>query len=147
MGEDQARMSETEAEYKFKFLRSGGAEPAELDWGRGIETVRQAMSEAMSAKNIAFLLGAGCSSFMKDGQDLGIPTMAQLAKEFCAETLAGCGKVLEFSALVCVRGGFPRPMAPFLGFFPVQPGKNYIRVQTPGAVHPWASNFGMRTRL
>ena len=42
----------------------------------------------MSAKNIAFLLGAGCSSLIEDGKDLGIPTMAPLAKEFCGETLA-----------------------------------------------------------
>lgn len=70
----------------FKFLRNGEDEPAELDWNKGIETARQAISEAMNARNIAFLLGAGCSSLVKDGKDVGVPTMAPLAKEFCAET-------------------------------------------------------------
>jgi hypothetical protein len=41
----------------------------------------------MNAKNVAFLLGAGCSSLMKDGKELGIATMAPLANEFCRETL------------------------------------------------------------
>ena len=41
----------------------------------------------MNAKNIAFLLGAGCSSLMRDKKELGIATMAPLAKEFCGETL------------------------------------------------------------
>lgn len=80
-------MSEDEEERKFQFLRNGDAEPSELDWNKGIESVRQAISEAMNAKNIAFLLGAGCSSLMKDKKELGIATMAPLAKEFCGETL------------------------------------------------------------
>lgn len=80
-------MSEGDGARKFKFLRNGDADPAELDWGKGIETARQAISEAMNAKNIAFLLGAGCSSLMKDGNEAGISTMAALAKEFCAETI------------------------------------------------------------
>jgi hypothetical protein len=72
----------------FKFLRNGNADPEALDWSKGAEAARQAISEAMNAKNIAFLLGAGCSSLMKDGVELGISTMAPLAKEFCNETLA-----------------------------------------------------------
>ena len=81
-------MSEVEEERKFQFLRDGDAEPSELDWNKGIESARQAISEAMNAKNIAFLLGAGCSSLMRDEKELGIATMAPLAKEFCEETLA-----------------------------------------------------------
>ena len=80
-------MSEVGDERKFQFLRNGDAEPSELDWNKGIESARQAISEAMNAKNIAFLLGAGCSSLMKDKKELGIATMAPLAKEFCGETL------------------------------------------------------------
>lgn len=71
---------------KFQFLRNGDAEPSDLDWNKGAESARQAISEAMSAKNIAFLLGAGCSSLMKDDKELGISTMAPLAEEFCGET-------------------------------------------------------------
>ncbi|WP_246683003.1 SIR2 family protein [Mesorhizobium sp. B2-8-3] len=59
-----------------------------MDWSKGIDSARQAISEALNAKNIAFLLGAGCSSLMKGGIELGIPTMAPLAKEFCGETIA-----------------------------------------------------------
>ena len=80
-------MSEVEEERKFQFLRDGDAEPSELDWDKGIESARKAISEAMNAKNIAFLLGAGCSSLMKDKKELGIATMAPLAKEFCGETV------------------------------------------------------------
>jgi hypothetical protein len=72
----------------FKFLRNGETKPVDMDWNKGIETARQTISEAMNAKNVAFLLGAGCSSLMKDGKEVGIPTMAPLAKEFCGETLA-----------------------------------------------------------
>ncbi len=57
-------MSEVEEGRKFQFLRNGDADPSELDWTKGIESARQAISEAMNAKNIAFLLGAGCSSLM-----------------------------------------------------------------------------------
>ena len=80
-------MSEVGDERKFQFLRNGDADPSELDWNKGIESARQAISEAMNAKNIAFLLGAGCSSLMKDKKELGIATMAPLAKEFCGETV------------------------------------------------------------
>jgi hypothetical protein len=80
-------MSEVEEGRKFKFLRNGDDKPSELDWDKGIESARQAISEALNAKNIAFLLGAGCSSLMKDQKELGIPTMAFLAREFCEETL------------------------------------------------------------
>jgi hypothetical protein len=80
-------MSEIEEVRKFQFLRNGDAEPSELDWNKGIESARQAISEAMNAKNIAFLLGAGCSSLMKDKKELGISTMKPLAEEFCGETL------------------------------------------------------------
>lgn len=71
----------------FKFLRNGAAAPEAMDWSKA-ETARQAISEAMNAKNIAFLLGAGCSSLMRGGTEVGISTMAPLAREFCSETLA-----------------------------------------------------------
>jgi len=80
-------MSKVEEERKFQFLRNGDAEPSELDWNKEIESARKAISEAMNARNIAFLLGAGCSSLMKDKKELGIATMGPLAQEFCGETL------------------------------------------------------------
>lgn len=75
------------AKRTFNFLRDGNAEPLELEWPKGSEKVRQAISEAMSARNVAFLLGAGSSSIRKDNKELGIATMLHLAREFCAMTL------------------------------------------------------------
>ncbi len=72
----------------FKFLRNGEADPTDMDWDKGVEAARQAISEALNAKNIAFLLGAGCSSLIRDGAEVGIATMAPLAKEFCVETFS-----------------------------------------------------------
>ena len=100
-------MSEVEEERKFQFLRNGDADPSELDWTKGIESARQAISEAMNAKNIAFLLGAGCSSLMKDKKELGIATMAPLAKEFCGETLNA--RAAGFYADPPVAGAAPAP--------------------------------------
>lgn len=100
-------MSEVEEERKFQFLRNGDAEPSELDWNKGIESARQAISEAMNAKNIAFLLGAGCSSLMKDKKELGIATMAPLAKEFCGETLDA--RAAGFYGDPPVAGAAPAP--------------------------------------
>lgn len=100
-------MSEVGDERKFQFLRNGDADPSELDWNKGVESARQAISEAMNAKNIAFLLGAGCSSLMKDKKELGIATMAPLAKEFCGETLAA--RAAGFYGDPPVVGAAPAP--------------------------------------
>jgi len=100
-------MSEVGDERKFQFLRNGDADPSELDWNKGIESARQAISEAMNAKNIAFLLGAGCSSLMRDEKELGIATMAPLAKEFCGETLAA--RAAGFYGDPPVVGAVPAP--------------------------------------
>jgi hypothetical protein len=71
----------------FLFLRNGEVEPVTVDWLTGIDGARQAISDALNAKNVAFLLGAGCSSLVVEDVERGIPTMAPLAKEFCNETL------------------------------------------------------------
>lgn len=67
---------------RFKFLRGGDTKSGELTWPDGAEVVRKSLAESMNAKNVAFLLGAGCSSSWSDGSEVGIPTMAPLAKEF-----------------------------------------------------------------
>jgi hypothetical protein len=71
----------------FMFLRNGEAEPANVGWASGIDGARHAIAEALNAQNVAFLLGAGCSSLVVEKVELGISTMAPLAKEFCGETL------------------------------------------------------------
>ena len=48
--------------------------------------IRESMAEAMSAKNVAFLLGSGCSSLIDGrGHQVGIPTMKPLAEEFASQ--------------------------------------------------------------
>jgi hypothetical protein len=81
-------MADDSAGRTFKFLRNGDAKPEDLAWSDGIAGARQAISESLNARNVAFLLGAGCSSLLRDKTELGISTMAPLAKEFCCETLA-----------------------------------------------------------
>lgn len=68
---------------RFHFIKSGDQANSALDWGRGPDHVRKAIGEALNARNVAFLLGAGCSSLVVDKQERGISTMAPLAKEFC----------------------------------------------------------------
>ncbi|MEW5424172.1 SIR2 family protein [Amorphus sp. 3PC139-8] len=57
-------------------------EGADFNWHEAAGTVRESLTDAMSARHVAFLLGSGCSSFQKDGNQLGIPTMAPLARHF-----------------------------------------------------------------
>ncbi len=68
----------------FRFLRASDVPTAPLEWGKDEEQVRKAVGEALNARNVAFLLGAGCSSLYVDGSERGIPTMAPLAKTFCS---------------------------------------------------------------
>ena len=91
----------------FTFVRSGDHGTQELDWDKGPEQVRKALGEALGARNVAFLLGAGCSSMMKDGAERGIATMAPLAKEFCGAAGAAAGGpawAFSTSDLSCLAG-------------------------------------------
>ena len=66
---------------QFEFVRDGIGLP--LDWTTGPDTVRKAVGEALNARNVAFLLGAGCSSIKIGETERGIATMQPLAQEFC----------------------------------------------------------------
>lgn len=68
---------------RFTFVRNGEHSTLTLDWDKGPDHVRKALAEALGARNVSFLLGAGCSSMVIDGTERGISTMAPLAKEFC----------------------------------------------------------------
>ena len=68
--------------HTFYFIRGVHGEAGECEWPVDVEKVRQALGESLNARNVAFLLGAGCSSSMVDHQQVGVPTMAPLAKEF-----------------------------------------------------------------
>jgi hypothetical protein len=54
----------------------------EFDWEKAAGIVRAQLADAMNARHIAFLLGSGCSSLVRNGQQFGIPTMHPLAQEF-----------------------------------------------------------------
>lgn len=69
-------------QHTFSFIRGSESDDVECQWPNGAEEVRQALGESLNARNVAFLLGAGCSSSGVDGQEVGVPTMAPLAKEF-----------------------------------------------------------------
>ena len=44
-----------------------------------ISKIQESLTEAVNAKNVSFLLGAGCSSLLIGGAQIGIPTMKPLA--------------------------------------------------------------------
>ena len=66
----------------FFFIRGVEGDAGECEWHNDAEMVRQALGESLNARNVAFLLGAGCSSSKVDGKEVGVPTMEPLAKEF-----------------------------------------------------------------
>ncbi|NNN20466.1 MAG: hypothetical protein HKL80_00495 [Acidimicrobiales bacterium] len=51
------------------------------------EIIRKDILKVFDVKNLSFLIGAGCSSFLKgnDGPDIGVPVMSELAREFYGE--------------------------------------------------------------
>lgn len=98
-------MADDQGGPRFKFLRSGQSDPESMDWEKGAETARQAIAESMNARNIAFLLGAGCSSLVRDKNELGVATMAPLAREFCRETLGAMATGFYGSAPPDAAGG------------------------------------------
>jgi hypothetical protein len=57
-----------------------------LDWKDAASRVREQLNDAMNAQHLGFLFGSGCSSFVVEGEEVGIPTMAPLAKAFIAAT-------------------------------------------------------------
>ncbi|MCY4558477.1 MAG: SIR2 family protein [Chloroflexi bacterium] len=79
-------MNDTAAEdaqtHTYYFIRGVDGEAGEREWPVDVEKVRHALGESLNAKNVAFLLGAGCSSSRVNGREVGVPTMAPLAQEF-----------------------------------------------------------------
>lgn len=73
-----ADLAEETPPAQFEFVRHGDSVTSAISWERGPEQVRKAIGEALNARNVAFLLGAGCSSFVLDKQERGISTMAPL---------------------------------------------------------------------
>ncbi len=63
------------------------------------EIIRRNLAKVFGSKNLSFLIGSGCSSYMHEGNELGIPTMGPLAAEFQA-TLQGMPGPPGFGAFV-----------------------------------------------
>ena len=47
-----------------------------------IKKIQEAFLKVLDNKNLSFLLGSGCSSYKIKEQEIGIPVMAPMAKEF-----------------------------------------------------------------
>lgn len=88
----------------FSFIRQGDHVAQALDWEKGPEQVRKALAEALGARNVAFLLGAGCSSIVVDDKERGISTMLPLAKEFCAAAEGAEPWAFDASERSCLAG-------------------------------------------
>ena len=84
--EFEGAMTDTAVEdapkHTFFFVRGGEGDAGECEWPDDAEKVRQGLGESLNARNVAFLLGAGCSSSRVGGQEVGVPTIVPLAKEF-----------------------------------------------------------------
>jgi hypothetical protein len=75
-------------------MKSGDADVGEKDL---LTKVRESFSKVLDGKNISFLLGCGCSSYIVEKdvpgaarikKNIGIPTMSHLAREFYADILS-----------------------------------------------------------
>ena len=79
---------------RFQFIK-GGADlfgniaDEDFDWNSSAAKTREQLGDAMNARHLSFLFGSGCSSLRRDGKEVGIPTMAPLAKEFLANNEKG----------------------------------------------------------
>ncbi len=60
-------------------------EGAPFDWQGAASIVRDHLRDAMNAQHVAFLLGSGCSSLVRDNVQLGIPTMGPMAQAYLAQ--------------------------------------------------------------
>ncbi|RVJ59508.1 SIR2 family protein [Sinorhizobium medicae] len=99
-----ASIASTPATSGVTFLRHGEQATQQLDWEKGPEQVRKALAEALGARNVAFLLGAGCSSMVVDEKERGISTMMPLAKEFCHAAKGGQPWAFDSSDLSFLAG-------------------------------------------
>ena len=78
----------------FSFLKGGedvivSNDNDTFDWEQAASKVREQLGNAMNARNVAFLLGSGCSSLYRGDKQVGIPTMAPMAKAFLDQVGTG----------------------------------------------------------
>ena len=70
--------------YKGKEEIFGRVSDDDFDWKQSASKTREQLGNAMNSRHLSFLFGSGCSTFYKEGTEVGIPTMAPLAKDFLA---------------------------------------------------------------
>lgn len=86
-----------------------------------IKKIQDAFSKVLDGKNLSFLLGCGCSSFVKEidtvQTDVGVPTMMSLAKEFYTYILSADDKLWLNATLKLDidKDGFKNNLEKFLG--------------------------------
>jgi hypothetical protein len=86
-----------------------------------IKKIQDAFSKVLDGKNLSFLLGCGCSSFVTEIDsvltDVGVPTMMPLAKEFYTDILSADDKVWLNTTLKLDidKDGFKNNLEKFLG--------------------------------
>jgi hypothetical protein len=82
-----------------------------------LEKIKDSFGKVLDGKNLSFLLGCGCSSCIVDKNEVGIPTMLQLAKEFYSEVLKeeGSAKLKEKLNLDVSAEKFKNNLEFFLG--------------------------------
>ena len=74
--------------------------PPEAEFGDRADIIRRHLAEVFGSKNLSFLIGSGCSSYMHEGNELGIPTMGPLAAEFQATLLRRLPSLPKQHALI-----------------------------------------------
>jgi hypothetical protein len=58
---------------------------APFNWDDAASHVREQLNDALNARHVAFLLGSGCSSLSHEDAQVGVPTMASMAKLYLAQ--------------------------------------------------------------
>ena len=100
---------------KSKGADGDASEPEQL------KKIQDAFSKVLDGKNLSFLLGCGCSSFVKEigaeKTDVGVPTMIQLAKKFYTDILSAENKkwLKDTLKLDIDADGFKNNLEKFLG--------------------------------
>lgn len=87
-------MAEKTNKNSIHFFKGGRDILANIDSKEDDEKsiIKKEILQVFDVKNLSFLIGAGCSSFTKDSQEIGIPIMSILAKEFYEKVLTGDDK-------------------------------------------------------
>lgn len=86
-----------------------------------LKKIQDAFSKVLDGKNLSFLLGCGCSSFVKEigkvKTDVGVPTMIPLAKKFYTDILSADNKkwLKATLKLDIDADGFKNNLEQFLG--------------------------------